>query len=259
MLARLQRGLLAIFEWLYGLYVLFWFVSLALVCLGIIAWPLRIETRRAIAHELSRFFMFLLGTRLQVIGSDHLPSGPCMVVANHASYLDGIVLKAALPARFSFIIKKEVGAVPIGGQLLRRVGSEFIDRTNRQAAASDTRRLLKAAGAGQALVFFPEGTFDEAPGLRKFHSGAFVIASHAGFPVVPVALQGTRHMFPHGRLLPRPGRVRVLIQPCIEHQPGAAQATRDEARARILCVLGEPDLAAHSTVASKEAAEQALA
>lgn len=133
---------------------------------------------------------------LRIIDQQNLPAGACVVVANHASYLDGIVLKAALPARFSFVIKKEITDVPLASLLLRRIGSEFVDRFNRQAGAIDARRLIKAAAGGQALVFFPEGTFIAQPGLGKFHTGAFATAARAALPIVPVVIRGTRTIGP---------------------------------------------------------------
>jgi len=158
------------------------------------------------------------------------------------------VMKAALPARFSFVIKKEVSRVPLGGLLLQRIGSEFIERFNRHAAATDARRLMKVAESGQALVFFPEGTFFEEPGVNKFHSGAFAIAARANLPVVPVAIQGTRRMLPASRWLPRHGRVTIIVQPSVgpftsETHVDAVAATREESRRRILAVVGEPDIA----------------
>jgi 1-acyl-sn-glycerol-3-phosphate acyltransferase len=171
-----------------------------------------------------------------------------VVVANHASYLDGVLLKAFLPARFSFVIKKEFSRVPVAGLLLRRIGSEFVDRFNRHAGGMDARRLIKAADAGQALAFFPEGTFLATPGLGKFHTGAFVIAARVGVPVIPVAIRGTRHILPSGRALPRPGRIDIHIFDAIEPLKNADAAsvvatTREQSRSRILTVLGEPDLA----------------
>ena len=157
---------------------------------------------------------------MRLIDAQHLPAGPCVVVANHASYLDGVVLKAALPARFSFVIKKEVTRVPIAGLLLRRIGSEFVDRFNRHAGGMDARRLIKAADAGQALAFFPEGTFLAQPGLGKFHTGAFAIAARAELPIVPIAIRGTRRILPSGRFLPRPGRIEIQVLPPLGPLPG---------------------------------------
>lgn len=240
---------------LYGIYAILVFLvlgSTALVLVTLIP-GLGLKARRGIAHATAQSFFHAAGFRVRVLGEQNLPSGPCVVVANHASYIDGVALKAFLPARFSFVIKKEVTKVPLAGLLLRRIGSEFVDRFNRHAGGMDARRLIKAADSGQALAFFPEGTFVERPGLGKFHTGAFAIAARAGLPIVPVAIRGTRAVLPSGRLLPRHGRIEIEILPAIAasaHDPTALHAVRDQARARILSVLGEPDLAEVDGVAA---------
>lgn len=231
----------------YGIYALAAFLIVGLLAFVLVLLPLGIRARRQIAHRVARCYFLLAGMRIRVLDEGNLPAGPCVVVANHASYLDGIVLKAALPARFCFVIKKEVSRVPLAGLLLRRIGSEFVDRFNRHAGGMDARRLLKAAEAGQALAFFPEGTFLAQPGLGKFHSGAFVIAARTQLPVVPIAIRGTRHILPSGRILPRLGSIDVQVLPPLA-APSASEtstsmlATREQARARILAALGEPDL-----------------
>jgi len=240
----------------YGTYVVVAFLVLGLSAL---AWVtlvpgLSVGVRRSIAHLAARLFFLVVGVRVRVVGKEHLPDGPCVVVANHASYIDGVLLKAFLPARFSFVIKKEITKVPLAGLLLRRIGSEFVDRFNRNAGAMDTRRLIKAADAGQAFAFFPEGTFNATPGVGKFHSGAFLIAARAGMPVIPVAIRGTRHMLPGGRILPRYQRLRIDILPAVlppseGRGSASAQALRDEARARILATVDEPDLSDSDGVA----------
>src|SRR5262245_28162820 len=209
MTAAVKRAL----ERLYGLYALVLFLILAITTCLVVLLPLGIRARRAIAHFTSATFFRLAGMRITVIDADLLPADACVVVANHASYIDGVVLKAALPARFSFVIKKEVTQVPLVGFLLRRIGSEFVDRFNRHAGGMDARRLIKAAGAGQALAFFPEGTFFARPGVGKFHTGAFAIAARTQLPVVPIAIRGTRHIMPAGRVLPRLGRIDVHVLP----------------------------------------------
>jgi 1-acyl-sn-glycerol-3-phosphate acyltransferase len=250
-----KRPVRAALEIAYGIYALAVFVLTGLLAFILILLPFPIGTRRRMAHLTGRTFFALAGLRLRVIDPQHLPSGPCVVVANHASYIDGVVLKAALPARFSFVIKKEVSRVPLAGLMLRRIGSEFVDRFNRHAGGMDARRLIKAADAGQALAFFPEGTFLPHPGLGKFHTGAFAIAARANLAIVPVVLKGTREVLPSGRYLPRPGRIDVHVLPALEPMPdldatAAIVATRDQSRARILAALGEPDLSENDGIAA---------
>lgn len=235
---------------IYGLYAVIAFLILGFAAFVLVLIPgLGLNARRAVAHFTARAFFACAGIRIRAINMNTLPAGQCVVVANHASYLDGVLLKGVLPARFSFVIKKEVSRVPLAGLLLRRIGSEFVDRFNRHAGGMDARRIIKAADAGQALAFFPEGTFIAEPGLGKFHTGAFVIAARARLPVVPVVIRGTRHILPSGRFLPRPGRIEVEILPTIAtpaevDSSAVATITRDRARERILAALDEPDLMA---------------
>jgi 1-acyl-sn-glycerol-3-phosphate acyltransferase len=170
-----------------------------------------------------------------------------VVVANHASYLDGLVMTAALPPRFGFVIKRELENVPLAGALLRRLGSEFVERFNRNRGGVDARRVLRTAVSGNSLVFFPEGTFDERPGLGKFHAGAFTIAARAGCPVVPAVVRGTRRAFPPKSVWPHPGRIEIeFLQPIFaaaDSPDSVAVELRDRARIAILDELREPDLA----------------
>jgi 1-acyl-sn-glycerol-3-phosphate acyltransferase len=183
--------------------------------------------------------------RLTVRCLERLPAGQCVVVSNHASYIDGVVFTAALPPRFGFVIKREMNSVPLAGLLLRRLGSEFVERFNRNRGAADARRVLRNAVSGNSLVFFPEGTFPKDPGLLKFHTGAFLTAARAGCPVVPATIKGTRVALSPKGALPRPGRIVVEILAPVETATDstemAASELRDRARESILRELGEPD------------------
>src|SRR5688572_30329637 len=159
--------------------------------------------------------LWCCGMRVTVKNVAHLPNTSCVVVANHASYLDGVVLFAALPPVFGFVIKREMSRVPLANLLLRRIGSHFVDRGGAQRGARDTRKLLKRAQAGSAMAFFPEGTFQRNEGLARFRSGAFVVAANAQLPIVPVAIRGTRRALPSGSALPRPGRIEVELAPAL--------------------------------------------
>ncbi len=229
----------------YGCYA--WLALLAVViptCVVLALTP-GVIRRRRVARAAARLFLCAIGSPVRVEGGAVEPHYPCVVVANHASYLDGIILTAALPAGFTYLIKFEMNRVPIAGFILRRLGSAFVDRDDRSDRQRTARALHSLATRGMALGFFPEGTFDESPGLKPFHLGAFAAAARARLPVVPVVIHGARAKLPSGALLPRPGALRVHI--CDAVRPPAtdptARALMAEARRAMLRHLDEPDLA----------------
>jgi 1-acyl-sn-glycerol-3-phosphate acyltransferase len=232
---------------LYGVYAWTLFVVLALsaVCTALLP---GVQRRRRAARKASRVLLKLAGLRLTVKSAEKVPPGQCVIVANHASYLDGVVFTAVLPPRFGFIIKREMDRVPLAGLLLRRLGSLFVERANRQRGANDARRVLRTALNGSSLVFFPEGTFSPAPGLLKFHVGAFTTAVRVGCPIIPAVIRGTRKVFPLGAVFPRRAHIEVeFLAPLVATAAGGENAAidlRDRARLAILARLQEPDLAA---------------
>jgi 1-acyl-sn-glycerol-3-phosphate acyltransferase len=231
---------------LYAVWTLCAFLGMGTLALLMLLVLPRLSWRRVAARALARAFLHLAGMPLAVRFPERIPQAQCVVVCNHASYLDGIVLTAALPPRFGFVIKREMASVPVIGALLGRLGSEFVERFNRKRSASDARRLMRQAIDGHSLVFFPEGTFTRTPGLMKFHTGAFVSAVRAGCPVVPAIVRNTRRALPPSGGLPRPGRLELEILPAlVPVLPPAADEVTDlctQARAAILAGLGEPDL-----------------
>lgn len=215
---------------------------LVVAALPILAMP-TLAQRRALARLVCRTYFLLCGLPVRFIGNERLPAGACIIVANHASYVDGPLLFAGLPPRFGFVIKKEASRIPIAGLLMRRLGHHFVERHNRHEGASDARRILRAVEQGQAVAFFPEGTFRAEPGLARFHSGAFAAAARAGVPVAPVVIRGTRRFLRAGTRLPRWGRIEVEALLPLASRVGAGETAallRDQARARIAAALDEP-------------------
>ena len=231
----------------YAVYVVTLFLTLGLLALLLILPLGSLQSRRHIVRATARSFLYLAGLRLRLQHAERLPLEPCVVVANHASYLDGVVMKAALPARFAFVIKREMNNVPLAGLLLRRIGAEFVDRGKGYRSARDARRVLRTSSSGASLAFFPEGTFETQPGLLRFHSGAFVAAARNGYPVVPVVIRGTRQAMPSHRWWPHPGVIEVEVLPAIRPTAATPEAAvvelKTRARALILERLDEPDLA----------------
>ena len=228
----------------YGCYA--WVALLTIViplCVLLAIMP-GVDRRRRLARAAARLFLFAIGSPVRAEGSAIEPHYPCVVVANHSSYLDGIILTAALPPGFTYLIKHQMSRVPIAGFLLRRLGSAFVDRDDRRDRHRTARALYSLATRGSALGFFPEGTFDKSPGLKAFHLGAFSAAARAKLPVVPVVIHGARWKLPSGGLLPRPGPLRVHVCEAVRLPPAApsAQALMVKTRRAMLEHLDEPDL-----------------
>jgi len=231
----------------YGVYAYVMFLMLGLSALAGMLLP-GLERRRAVARAMSRALLRTTGMPLIVKSAERIPDGQCVIVSNHASYLDGLVFTAALPPRFGFVIKREMENVPVAGTLLRRLGHEFVERFNRNRGGMDARRVLRTASNGNSLVFFPEGTFVARPGLGKFHAGAFTVAARAGCPVVPAVIRGTRRALPPKKGWPHPSAIEIeFLEPILPESTAPADAAvelRDRARMAILDELKEPDLAA---------------
>ena len=240
---------------LYGFYG--WLVF-ALCCCGALIVAIVVPgatLRHRTITAISRAIFLLGGVPARVAGAENLPAGNAVVVANHASFVDGLLLKAYLPYRFSFVIKGEMRNIPLVHFVLRRSGARFVERHEPGGSSRDARQIVKAAVGGVSLGFFPEGTFRREPGVGRFRPGAFVAAIRGNIPVVPIAITGTREMMPDGRMWPWPVRARIQILPPI--MPGDAayeghKQLAETARQRILAVLGEPDLCKVSASDSNE-------
>ena len=174
------------------------------------------RTRPSSVDGTSKAVFVLSGTPVDISGYDKLPDIDCVVVSNHASYVDGVLLKGYLPARFSFVIKGEMRNYPIGHFVLRRAGSRFVERSGSPASSRDARQIVKAAKSGQSLAIFPEGTFQRDPGLLRLRAGAFVAAVRGEMPIVPIVVTGTRHILPADWYWPRFGRINVQILDAIQ-------------------------------------------
>lgn len=203
------------------------------------------EIRQKLVTFAARMTFVLPMVNVRVTGMDNLPTDDCVVVANHASYLDGVLLKGYLPWRFNFVIKGEMRDFAPAHFLLRRSGSKFVERTDTQGSARDARQIVKAAVSGESLGFFPEGTFQREPGIMRFRPGAFVAATRGEMPVVPIAITGSRYMMPSGRFLPRRGPLGIDILPAIAPGDADYESSRvlaEASRQRIIAATGEPDL-----------------
>jgi len=242
---HLRNGLHAAPRALYGAWMWSWIGLLSVFAgLAILLLPnldLRWRACRTLARALGR----VSGSALALTGKENLPGGPYVLVANHASYIDGFVLAAALPTPVAFVGKAELKRNPILRVLFERMGAQFVERFEARKSVADAHALAAAATGGPPLLFFAEGTFRREPGLRPFRLGAFQVAAQAGLPVVPVALAGTRDVLRDGSWLPHRGHLAVTICPPVPPRGEGwhgVLALRDEVRGAILDHCNEPAL-----------------
>lgn len=177
----------------------------------------------------SRILLFLLRVKVGVRGAERLrPGGTYIFIANHQSYLDIIVIGAALPDGALFVYKEELTKIPIWGWSLKHSPFIMIRRSDaRDAMRSIERAASEIRERGQSVVIFPEGTRSVDGTLGEFKRGGFLLAAKTGVPLAPLAILGSHALMPRGDWRVRSGSVNVIIGDPI---PGRADLNRNEER-----------------------------
>jgi 1-acyl-sn-glycerol-3-phosphate acyltransferase len=235
--------------WVYGGYAWIILILVVLVFGGLAILFRKPSKGRRIARFGTRLLCRLAGMPLSVKGLDNLPSRPHILVVNHTSFLDGIALTALLPASpgYAFAVRQQYSSQRLLCPLLRSLGTVVLHRFGAPHHTSDIDRLTAALRRGSNLVIFPEGTVGSEPGLKPFHSGAFVAAAKANAPIVVAGLRGVRTALRLGSWLPRRADITLEIGPVLTPHgtdPAALAQLSAAARSAMLPLTGEPDAAA---------------
>jgi 1-acyl-sn-glycerol-3-phosphate acyltransferase len=204
-----------------------------------ICWPL--------AHHCARLLAFLTGTKLDIRGMEHLAdAGAKVLVSNHMSYMDALVLTASMPVPCSFVAKAELASNMWLRMPLAHLETVFVERFDAEQGVEDAKKISQLVGSGKRLLFFAEGTLHRMPGLLPFQMGAFLTAANNRTGVISITLRGTRNKLRADSWFPRKGPVRVIFsQPIMPEGDDwkSALKLRNAVRSEILHQLGEPDLA----------------
>lgn len=126
------------------------------------------------------------GIELEVRGQPVI-SGPTLLVSNHISWLDILVIHATRHCRF--VSKSELREWPLIGTLATGAGTLYIERENRKDAKRMVNEMAHALKSGDVLAVFPEGTTGDGMGLLPFHANLIQSAIDADAPIQPLALQ----------------------------------------------------------------------
>ncbi len=119
-----------------------------------------------------------------------LPQGPCVLVANHLTYFDPLVLGSLVP--LTAIAKREVLDWPVIGPLSQQLGTLYVTREDAHTGARCLREARRALERGVSVLVFPEGTTTRGEQVLPFKRGMFGVAAQVDLPVVPVCLKYER-------------------------------------------------------------------
>ncbi|MFZ2314186.1 MAG: AMP-binding protein [Gammaproteobacteria bacterium] len=219
-------------------------------------------TAAKLCRRWARLMLTLSFCPMKYAGLENLTRiSPVIFAANHASYIDAIMMIAILPTNTRLIGKKEIFAVPIIGSISSKLKYISVDRLDLTKGIEDTKQIAEAIKAGDSVMIFPEGTFGYASGLRPFRLGTFKAAAETNTAICPIALSGNRFILRSGEGLMKPGRISVVVSSPIK--PVGTEwtdvvALRDLVRADIIKHCGEPslDLIVPQTVASSIAPKE---
>src|SRR5260221_6661447 len=155
------------------------------------------------------FFVSAVGVRVRVTGTERIPQGTCLFVANHTSSADAPAVVGAIPRRIAILLKESLYKYPIVGQAFHLAHFIPVDRTKHDAAIASIEKAIEAMRAGQSFLIYPEGTRSPDGRLQEFKRGAVVMAIKAGVPIVPMVCAGAHKIMEKRSLVIHPGVITV--------------------------------------------------
>lgn len=172
--------------------------------------------------QLARFWAWVIlkitAVHIVVRGADKIDrSRSYMIISNHQSHFDGPALAWGLGGlQFRWIAKKELLSIPLFGHCLNSSRNIFIDRSNRETANASIQEGMKMLPAGAGVMCFAEGTRSDTGRVGPFKKGGFAAALQHEMPLLPITINGSRHVLPKGSLLFRRGIIELVIADPIE-------------------------------------------
>ncbi len=175
-------------------------------------------------YWLTRFWARLnvaaAGVRIHTRGLEKIDSTRMYIVmSNHQSLFDVWALLIEIPLQLRWMVKREIRRVPLFGYVLEATGQVLVDRKKLRAIIHSLSQAMQTIESGFCLALFPEGTRSENGELLPFRKGGGLIACKTGIPILPVTINGSRHVLPKGTLKLMPGRIEIVVGDPIDSRP----------------------------------------
>lgn len=174
---------------------------------------------------------------------ENVPEEATLTVFNHQSYFDAFIIIAHIPSTKRVVAKKELEKVPLLSHWMKVGNCLFIDRSSPRAGMQCIMDAVAALKAGDSVSIAPEGTRSKTEQMLDFKGGAFMMATKAEAPILPVCIEGAAKIFEGSGNRITPTTVKVTILPAIPTKGLVRQeqkALPDLVRAKMKEVL-EPE------------------
>lgn len=160
----------------------------------------------------------LFDVTIHITGQENIPAeGACVFIANHQGYGDiPVLIKVAEGRQIGFVAKDSLQKVPYFGKWITAIHGVFLKRGDTREALKSIQDGVQTLKDGYSLVIFPEGTRSHTTEMGEFKAGSFKLATRAKVPIVPVSVNGTRHMFEDRDVITKGAVVDVIVHPSID-------------------------------------------
>ncbi len=171
-----------------------------------------------VSRYFSKGILLISGIKVETSGLENIDMNSVYVfVSNHSSQFDIPALQHTIPVSASIVYKKELGNIPLLGWQMRLGPYIMIDRQNTESALGSIEKAKKMMSEKRfSVLLFAEGTRSKTGEVQPFKRGAFYLASHVGFPIIPVSLSGTNKILPKGKFKIQKGTIHVHFDKPIE-------------------------------------------
>lgn len=159
-----------------------------------------------------RVILWFAGTRVTVIGKENIPDEPALLVGNHRSFFDIVILYTHCKRLTGFVAKNSLEKIPSFRNWMRHAYCLFLDRKDLKQGMKTILQAIEYIKQGISIGIFPEGTRNtgEELSLLPFKEGSFKIALKTGCPIVPIAINNTAEIFENH--LPRLKKTHVVVE-----------------------------------------------
>lgn len=157
------------------------------------------------------------GCTINVVGTENLTEGNCLFVHNHQEYFDILIMIGYIDKPKGFIAKKELEKVPAVSYWMKQIHCIFMDREDSRESVKSILEGVELLKSGYSMSIAPEGTRSKGPNMGEFKKGSMKLATKAGVPVVPVALNNVYRLTDgKGFLHIKPTKMDIIISKPIE-------------------------------------------